>query len=120
MQQEKMQVLKMLEEGKITAEDAGRLLDALPGVSSEEAKSEGGKRLRIRVTDPATGKQKVNLTIPVKLARIAAKFVPHKAKLKLADEGLDVDTVLSQVLSENIGKIVDVESDDGNVEISIE
>lgn len=120
MQQERMQVLKMLEEGKITAEDADRLLDALPAGLQEGARPHGDMRLRIRVTDPATGKQKVNLTIPVKLARIAAKFVPHKAKLKLADEGIDVDAVLSQVLNENVGKLVDVESDDGNVEISIE
>jgi len=28
--------------------------------------------------------------------------------------------VLSQVMSENIGKIVDVESEEGNVQISIE
>jgi hypothetical protein len=119
MQEERMQILKMLEAGKISAEEAARLLDAVRE-SLGEGKTRHGKSLRVRVTHPETGKQAVNLSIPIGLAKIAAKFVPKKAKDKLQDEGVDVDAVLSQVLSENVGKIVDVESEDGNVEISIE
>lgn len=119
MNEERMQILRMLEEGKITAEDADRLLDTLGG-TPEETGPRKGKQLTIRVTDRATQKQKVNMTIPMGLAKIAAKFVPHKAKSKLAEEGVDVDQVLSQVLSENIGKIIDVETEDDIVQITIE
>jgi hypothetical protein len=119
MNEERMQVLRMLEEGKITAEEADRLLDAVGG-TPEKPKSREGKQLTIRVTDRTTRKQKVNMTIPLGLAKIAAKFVPPKAKKKLAAEGVDVDQVLSQVLSENIGKIVDVETEDDIVQITIE
>jgi hypothetical protein len=122
MHDERMQILKMLEEKKISAEEAARLLDAVGEGEPQQPQQEphGGKRLRVKVTDPGTGKQKVNLRIPLGLAKIAAKFIPPKAKKQLAEEGVDVDEVLSQVMSENIGKIVDIESDDGLVEISIE
>jgi hypothetical protein len=76
--------------------------------------------LRIRVTEPGTNKKKVNLRIPLGLAKIAAKFIPPKKKMELAEEGVDIDEVLSQVTSENIGKIVDIESDEGLIEITIE
>jgi hypothetical protein len=118
MNEERMQILKMLEEGKITVADADRLLDALGEAPKEEPRT--GKKLTIKVTDRVTQKQKVNMTIPIGLAKIAAKFVPHKAKSKLAEEGVDVDQVLSQVLSENIGKVIDVETEDEVVQISIE
>ena len=120
MQEDRMQVLKMLEEGKITSDEAARLLDALEESVETEERPQTGKRLLIKVTDPKTGKRKVNLKIPIGLAEIAAKFVPPKAKRKLAEEGVDVDEVMSQVLAGNVGKIVDVESDEENVQITIE
>jgi hypothetical protein len=120
MQEDRMQILKMLEEGKITAEEAARLMDALQASCETEEKPQTGRRLLIKVTDAKTGKKKVNLKIPIGLARIAAKFVPPKAKQKLAQEGVDVDEVMAQVFAGNVGKIVDVESDEENVEITIE
>lgn len=117
MSEEKMKILKMLEEGKITAEDAMKLLSTIE--QGEENKGKG-KKLRVRVTDRQTNKPKVNLTIPVGLAKVVAKFIPSKAKQKLEREGIDIDSVLSQIVSENVGKIVDVESEDEYVEISIE
>jgi len=120
MQQDRIQILKMLEDGKITAEEAARLLDALQPSAEAGAGAETRKRLLIKVTDAKTGKKKVNLKIPIGLAKIAAKFVPPKAKQKLAEEGIDVDQVMSQVFAGNVGKIVDVESDEDIVEITIE
>lgn len=117
MNEEKRKVLKMLEEGKITADDAMKLLASLERSSEPGIK---GKKLRIRVTDRQTNKPKVNLTIPLGLAKVVAKFIPSKAKAKLQEEGVDIDSLLSQIASENIGKIVDVESEEEYAEISIE
>ena len=120
MDEERMQILKMVEQGSVSAEDAARLFDALEETPGSQDTPVGGKKLRIRVTDSDTKKKKVNLTIPLGLARIAAKFIPPKTKRKLADEGVDVDTVLSEIVSENIGNVVDIEADNELVEISIE
>jgi hypothetical protein len=119
MHNEGMQILKMLEEGKITAEEAARLLDTL-SEPPETGTSKKAKRLRVEITDPETNKKKVNLRIPLGLAKIATKFIPAKKKQELAEQGVDIDEVLSQVTSENVGKIVDIESDEGLVQISIE
>jgi hypothetical protein len=119
MNDEKMQILKMIEEGKISAEEAARLLDTL-GDQPEGVTPKGGRRLRIQVTEPGTNRKKVNMRIPLGLAKIAAKFIPPKKKKELAEEGVDIDEVLSQVTSENVGKIVDIESDEGFIQISIE
>ncbi len=123
MEEDRMQVLRMLEEGKVTSDDAAKLLDALEPHGAADGAPQagsGGKRLLIKVTDARTGKKKVNLKIPIALAKIATKFIPPKSKKKLAEEGVDVDAVLSQVMTGNLGKIVDVESDDDLVEITIE
>jgi DUF4097 and DUF4098 domain-containing protein YvlB len=119
MNEERMQVLKMIEEGKITADEAARLLDALEP-SEESERSGEAKKMRIRVTDRETQQHKVNLSIPLGLAKIAMKFIPPKTKRKLADEGVDVDSVMNQVLTENIGKIVDIETEDELVQIYVE
>jgi len=119
MDEERMQILRMLEGGKVTAEEAARLLDAV-GKAGPGRGPQQRKVLRIKVTDPATNKHKVNLTLPVGLAKIAAKFIPSDAKAKMMEEGIDIDHVMSQVLSENAGKVVDIMSDEGKVEISLE
>jgi len=120
MQEERMRILKMLEDGKISAEDAAKLLDALAGTRPADEGPAAGKKMRVKVTDPETGRQTVNLTVPIGLARFAIKFIPAKKKEQLLAEGIDVDSIVSQVMSNNIGKIVDIESKDGNVQISIE
>jgi len=120
MQDERMRILKMLEEGKISAEDAARLLDAMPGSRAAEEEPAAGKKIRVRVTDPESGRQTVNLTVPIGLAKFAIKFIPAKRKEQLLAEGIDVESIVSQVTSENVGKIVDIESNDGNVQISVE
>ena len=120
MEKDRMQVLRMLEEGKITSDDAAKLLDALEPGGAADGAPQAGKRLLIKVTDARTGKKKVNLRIPIGLAKIASKFIPSKSRRKLAEEGIDVDAVLSQVIVGNLGKIVDVESDEDLVEVTIE
>jgi hypothetical protein len=76
--------------------------------------------MRLRVTDPESGRQTVNLAVPIGLARFAIKLIPAQRKEQLLAEGIDVDSIVSQVMSENVGKVVDVESKDGNIQISIE
>ena len=123
MDEDRMQILKMLEEGKITSDDAAKLLDAmeLDRPADGAATGAGGsKRLLIKVTDVRTGRKKVNVKIPLALAKIATKFIPPKSKRQLAEEGVEVDAVLSQVLTGNIGKIIDIESDEDLVEVTIE
>ena len=122
--EERMKILNMINEGKITAEEGSKLLAALTRRSEKSKKvtKRGltGQWLRVRVTDMSTGKAKVNVNVPMKLVdaglNIAAQFTPEVENAQMMD-------AVKEALAENIqGKIVDVidEEDQEHVEIFIE
>ena len=119
---ERMQILRMIENGQVNAQDGARLLSALEEASVNEgsqSRSGGAKWLRVRVTDMQSGKSKVNVNIPMGLVnvglRMGARFAPDM-------EGLDIDEIMKAVKEGLQGKIIDVEdAEDGErVEIYVE
>jgi hypothetical protein len=125
--EERMKILKMIEEGKLSAEEGTKLLAALsdrrppgpprpPGMPGMP----GGPRwLRIRVTDVRTGRSKASVQIPLALVdagmKIGAHFAPEV-------EGVDMSNVMEALRSGVTGKIIDVtdEEDGEHVEIYVE
>jgi len=76
MNEEKSRILKMLEDKKITADEAMKLLDALDRTESRPTDRELKKKwLHIRVEKD--GKQTVNLKLPLSLLKFGFKFAPH-------------------------------------------
>jgi hypothetical protein len=124
---ERMQVLKMVEDGKISAAEGARLLAAMgPGNPPARAAAEsnglatgGGKWFKVRVTDSYSGKARVNVTLPLGLVQVAMKFgsrfVPDNER-EMIDE---IGAALRDGLT---GRIVDVydEKDGERVEVYIE
>jgi hypothetical protein len=122
--EERMRILKMIQEGKITAEEGARLISALQDSRKGSARSSSATErsqswLRVRVTDVLTGRAKVNVNLPLGLIdaglKIGAQYAPQL-------EGFDVENLISQVKSGTSGKIIDVidEEDGEHVEIFIE
>ena len=122
--EERMKILKMISDGKITAEEGSKLISTLSQRSEKEIKSAkrslSNQMLRVRVTDMSTGKTKVNVNVPMKLVdaglNIAAQFTPEMENAQMME-------AVKEALAENInGKIVDVvdEEDQEHVEIFIE
>ena len=123
--EERMKILKMIEDGKLSAEDGAKLLAALsegrrgsPAQASARAAGTG-RWLRIRVTDIATGRSKASVQIPLGLIdagmKIGAHFAPEV-------EGVNMSNVMEAVRSGMTGKIIDVTDDeDGeHVEMYVE
>ncbi len=121
--EERLKILQMLEEGKISAEEATTLLRALGGGrrAASRAPGVGGENryLRIHVTDLTSGKSKVNVTLPMGLVgaglRMAERFAPEF-------EGFDMQE-LEELLASGVGgKLVEVldEEDNERVEIYVE
>jgi len=126
--EERMKILKMIEEGKISAEDGAKLLKALsessrgpsePGMPGQPGRPGASRFLRIRVTDVNSGRSKASVQIPLALVdagmKIGAHFAPEV-------EGVDMSNVMDAMRSGVTGKIIDVVDDeDGeHVEIYIE
>lgn len=123
--EERMRILKLVEEGKITAEEGAKLLSALRETHKEAPRAvisggRGGKGwLRVRVTDMRTGKTKVNVNLPMSLMdagmKIGAQFAPELNGINLAD-------FMDEIKSGSAGKIIDVmdEEDGEHVEIFVE
>lgn len=125
---ERMRILKLIQEGKITAEEGAKLLAALSSSAGKTRKprpvpaTSSGKQarwFRVRVTDMASGKTKTSVNIPLGLMewglQIGAQYAPDLG-------GLDTEQLMEMLQSGAMGKIVDVidEEDGEHVEIFIE
>jgi hypothetical protein len=120
--EERMRILKMVEEKQITADEAAKLLEALrmagAGAASREEPAKP-RWLRIRVTDRATGRNKVNVNLPVGLIdvglKMGARFAPDMA-------GMDLNAIQAAIREGMQGKIVEIDDDqdDERVEVFVE
>jgi hypothetical protein len=120
--EERMKILKMIDEGKITAEEGARLLATLTESRKTVRKpplsvsASGARWLKVRVTDMVTGKAKATVNLPLGLVdaglNIASKYAPDVA----------FDELVEAINAGAEGKIIDVydEEDGEHVEIFIE
>ncbi len=121
--EERMEILKMIQKGQISAEEGATLLGALvrekepsPRPTSPTPRPQP-RRLRIRVSDLETGRHKVNINLPWNLINVGmhmgARFAP---------EEIDLEEVMQALQAGTEGKIVDVEDteDKERVEIFVE
>ena len=122
--EERMKILKMIEEGKLSAEEGTKLLVALserrgPPSPRPPGMSGGPRWLRIRVTDVRSGRSKASVQIPLAMVDAGMKIVAHFAP---EVEGVDMSNVMDAVRSGMTGKIIDVtdEEDGEHVEIYVE
>jgi len=120
MSEERARILQMVSEGKITAEEGVKLLNALRDSGAQPAAPAGQARwFRVRVTDLGTGRTKVNVNLPLGLVkagiRMAARFSPDI-------EDMDWDEIVVAIQEGALGKIVDIEdAEDGEkVEVFVE
>ena len=117
-------VLRLVSEGKLSAEEAAPIIEALgrtdrprtSGASRRPSATPGsskGRRIRIQVSE--RGRRVIDVRVPLAFAAMAAKMVPGipESYQRLIAEAVETDTV---------GPIVDMaEDEDGDaVLISIE
>ena len=85
---DRTRILRMVEAGQLSAEDAANLLDAL-GAEARAGDRARARLVRVRVTDLQTNRQKANVTIPVSLInvglRLGARLAPQLSGSALED-----------------------------------
>ena len=120
--EERMRILRMIQEGKITADEGSKLLTALRESRKDSrtvvAPLRVGKgMLRVRVTDMLTGKPKVSVNLPLGLVdagmSIASQYAPD------INFGEIAEAIRAGQME---GKIVDVidEEDGEHIEVFID
>lgn len=116
--EERMKILKMVEERRITAEEGAKLLSAI-GKSQRrpQASPEGESRwLRVRITDLDSGKPSVNVSLPLGLVNVGlkmgARFIPDM-------EGIEMEEVAEALRQGLTGKIVDVVDEDERQRVEV-
>ena len=141
MNEDRKRVLAMLADGKITADEAERLLDAMSQtptqrLSSAPAASSNGApkyfRVEVNANEP-DGPTKVNVRVPMQLLRAGVRLsalIPPRARdevnAAMAREGIPFD--INQLKPENLDDLiehlgdfnVDVDSGDAKVRVYCE
>ncbi len=119
MNQDRKRILALLGEGKITAEEADRLIDALGRTSSAgspvQAASNGPPkyfRVEVDAHEAGEGPTKVNVRIPMQLLRAGVRLsalIPSAARdeinLAMAKQGIAFD--INQLKPENLEDLIE-------------
>ena len=139
MNDDRKRILAMLAEGKVTADEAERLLDALghgprPSAGAAPGSNRAPKYFRVEVNaNDADGPTKVNVRVPMQLLRAGVRLsalIPPRARdevnAAMAREGIPFD--INQLKPENLDDLiehlgdfnVDVDSGDAKVRVYCE
>ncbi len=128
--EKRTEILQLLADGKITADEAAELLSPTPQAEAETptppptpevvqetttSNSKKPKWLHVQVNDLATGKSKVKVNIPLRMVKfglnMGKRFAPEL-------DGMDWDD-LSKVMTEDAGVLVDVQDDEDGEHVQI-
>lgn len=107
--EERLRILQMVADGRITAEEGARLLEALRATepATPPPPPAPPRWLRVRVTDLSSGRDRVNINIPVGLVdvglKMGARFVDESA-------GIDPTELTRAIQSGRRGKLLEVEN----------
>ena len=125
MNEEISRILKMVEEGKIDSAKAAELMEALNNkneivkVENSVAANYGDKMLKVNVI--SKDGDNVHVKLPVKVIKALGSAVIKMPGVSDKTGDIDMDMILKALDSEVIGKIVDVQSAQGDfVEVVVE
>ena len=131
MSEERKKILKMVAEGKITADEADRLLGAL------RESDVRGRFLKVRVVDEERNRTKARIDIPIGVVKAALKIgtlfkgvLPEGQTVKVQGRDISLDNVTPEMIETIIAELgdsgkytlADIHDDDKNehVEVYIE
>ena len=103
---ERNRVLYMVESGKVTAAQAAQLLDTLDLERSRFREQSRNRTARVRVTNLATNRQKVNVTIPVSLIQVGLRL---GTRLAPQVSGSALEDLLRAIEGGATGRLLDLQ-----------
>ncbi len=139
MSEDRMKILNLLAAGRVTADEAERLLDALGNSPRPEVRppsnGEGPKFLRVQMEQARGGERDakhINVRVPLSLLRAGVRLqgiLPAKARAQinaaLAEKGVDFDVdklkggQLETLIEGLTQTSIDIDADDGKSRIKV-
>ena len=100
---ERLRILEMVREGKVSPEDGVRLLDEL----EDRPAGDLSRTVKVHVWSP--GGRRIQVALPARLATTIAAMIPDKTRTRLVERGINIDELLKAVQrGTSRGRIVDV------------
>jgi hypothetical protein len=99
-----LRILRMVSEGKISAEEAEKLLEAIEGARPR------AREITLLVFEKEKQKPNVRINLPLSLARFAMNFIPASV---LAKQEIPADTILAALDQAQPGKVFEVKDEEG-------
>lgn len=117
--EEKKQILRMIQDGQITAEEGGRLMSALESAERRSSpapaeRTEAPDQIRIQISDLDTGKQKVDFSMPLSMANVGVKL-----GARLAMEEIKLEDFIAAAKAGVSGKIAEMRDEEGRERIEV-
>jgi hypothetical protein len=134
LSEERLEILRLVENQTISAEEAGRILEALdrsdrsqrasqqtapfypPPPPAPEPRIAQSGSVRIRITDLSSGKARINLVLPYRLVDSGIKL----AKRLAPEHMLDGREIRKSIEEGYWGPLLDITDDEKRVEIIVE
>lgn len=114
MNDERMKILRMISEGKISPEEGANLLQALEPDTRVQPTV---RWLVVRVYERDSNRVQVNVRLPV---RLAGKLIRFSSKF-INEADIDMEDIYTAIAQGEPGKVLDVTAEDGTrVEIYLE
>jgi len=117
--EERLAVLRLLQEGKITPQEAAKLLEALETPVAVASTAPKASWLHIRITDLTTQKVRVNVTLPATMVRAGLKL---GSRFGSELEGLDPELLATFLAQGEPGVLIDMvdEKDRERIEVFLD
>ncbi len=124
---EKLKILQMVSDGKVSPEEAVELIS---GLENLEEKIKPSRWLKVKVWEgEKSAKPKVNVTLPLALAQTVINMIPESAKTNinipmggesLNLEDLDIGKIIDAIREYGPLTLVEVDDDDTKVLVTLE
>jgi len=128
MSEERKKILKMVAEGKITADEADRLLGALRESDTR------GRFLKVRVIDRQRNRTKARIDIPIGVVKAALKIgtllkgvIPEGQKINVQGKEISLDGITPEMIESIVAELgeggkytlVEVHDDDKGEDVEV-
>lgn len=122
--EERLQVLKMIDSGKISVDEGSQLLTALEATNSQSGTGSNarsirhlaGKRMHLLVSNLHTGQIKARASLPLRLLEVGLLIGAHyTAELK----GVRLESILAALTDGLEGKIIEVMDQEKQIRVEV-